>query len=220
MSSPGVDLMTLIKICGITNLEDALFAVESGADALGFNFYPPSPRYLTPEVADEITRQLPGSVQKIGVFVNETTSESLVTLARRAGMTAVQLHGDESPEFCSECTEFSVIKAFAVGPQFDSQLIGAYRVDGIMLDASHRTLRGGTGCRVDWDIARRVRGITDNLFLAGGLSPKNVAEALEKVQPNAVDVCSGVESSPGRKHHELVRTFIAAVRSFDKRTSY
>jgi phosphoribosylanthranilate isomerase len=203
--------MTFVKICGITNLDDALNAVQAGADALGFNFYRPSPRYIEPAAAAEIIEKLPKEILKVGVFVNEPTPGVVKAIATEAGVGAVQLHGDESPEYCLECSEFYVIKTFAVGPRFDPQSVRSYKTDGTMLDASHKDLRGGTGCRVDWDIAKEVGKITENLFLAGGLSPQNVQEAILKIRPYAVDVCSAIESAPGRKDHELVRKFVQAV---------
>lgn len=204
--------MTLVKICGITNLDDALSSVQAGADLLGFNFYPPSPRYIAPELAAEIVSELPDTVQTVGVFVNEATPESVIDIATRSGVKSVQLHGDESPEFCSECSDFYVIKTFAVGPGFELQSVRSYTVDAVMLDAHHTSLRGGTGCRVDWDVARQVGRTTGNLFLAGGLSLGNVGEAIQRVQPYAVDVCSSVESAPGKKDHALVRSFINMVK--------
>lgn len=204
--------MTLIKICGITSLDDALCSVEAGADLLGFNFYPPSPRYIAPELAAEIIKELPASMQTVGVFVNEMTPSAVIDIAIRAGVNSVQLHGDESPEFCSECSGFFVIKTFAVGPQFESQSVRSYTVDAVMLDAHHTSLRGGTGCRVDWEVGRQVANTTGKLFLAGGLSPENVGEAIRKVQPYAVDVCSSLERAPGKKDHDRVRSFINNVR--------
>jgi len=205
--------MILVKICGITNLGDAVAAVAAGADALGFNFYKPSPRYITPQSAREIIEQLPDAVLKVGVFVNEATPEKVRQIANESGITALQLHGDESPEYCHDLADQYVIKALAVGQNFDSQLIELYHVNAIMLDTKHNTLRGGTGHTFDWSIAQQVSKTVPNLFLAGGLSPENVAGAIETVRPYAVDACSSLEDVPGKKNHDRIRAFVAAVRS-------
>lgn len=204
--------MTLIKICGITNLEDAVAAVAIGVDALGFNFYKPSPRYITPQNAREIIEQLPQSVLKVGVFVNES-SEHVRSIANEAGITALQLHGDESPDYCHDLADLDVIKALAVGHDFDTKVIQHYRVNAIMLDTRHNKLRGGTGQTFDWSIAQEVSKTVPKLYLAGGLSPENVANAIESVKPYAVDACSALEDIPGKKNEERMRAFVAAVRS-------
>src|SRR6185436_10381306 len=138
--------MTLVKICGITNVDDALAAVAAGADALGFNFYKPSPRYVTRQTAREIVAKLPLSVLTVGVFVNEESPQSVRHIANEANVAALQLHGDESPEYCRELgKDRYVIKTFAVANDFDVQRIRLYRVEAIMLDTKHNSLRGGTG---------------------------------------------------------------------------
>lgn len=204
--------MTLIKICGITNLDDALVAVDAGADALGFNFYRPSSRYIEPGAVRRIIEQLPETILTVGVFVNEC-SESVKGIAEEAGLHALQLHGDESPEYCSEFKDRFVIKTFAVKEGFDETLTSRYEVNAIMLDASHKELKGGTGQVIDWSLARRVGDQGRPMFLAGGLSPENVSEAVATVQPYAVDACSALESSPGQKDHSRVRAFVKAVRN-------
>ena len=205
--------MTLIKICGITNLDDALAAVTAGADALGFNFYEPSPRYVSPQNARAIIEQLPSSVLTVGVFVNEE-SGSLKVIAGESGVEALQLHGDESPDYCRElAADRYVIKTLAVSDGFDSQLVQSYEVAAIMLDTKHNSLRGGTGRVFDWSIARKVSQLVPKLFLAGGLSPENVAGAIEAVRPYAVDACSSLEESPGKKNHQRMRSFIETARS-------
>ena len=206
--------MTFIKICGITNLEDALAAVAAGADALGFNFYKPSPRYITPQAAREIIEQLPGSPLTVGVFVNEESPESVRSIANEAGIKALQLHGDESPDYCHELAATThVIKTLAVSDSFDPKLACTYQVDAIMLDTRDNRLRGGTGRVFDWSIAQQVTQIVPKLYLAGGLSPENVAEAIRKVRPYAVDACSALEDRPGIKNHERMRAFVEIVRS-------
>jgi len=205
--------MTSIKICGITNLEDAVAAIAMGVDALGFNFYKSSPRYIAPQSAREIIEQLPQSVLKVGVFVNEESPDHVRSIADEAGITAVQLHGDESPDYCRKLADQYVIKALAVGHNVDTQIIVRYPVNAIMLDTKHKTLRGGTGRAFDWSIAQQVSKIVPKLYLAGGLSPENVTGAIETVRPYAVDACSSLEDSPGKKNHERMRAFVAAVRS-------
>ncbi|HEV2837303.1 MAG TPA: phosphoribosylanthranilate isomerase, partial [Pyrinomonadaceae bacterium] len=180
--------MTFVKICGITNLEDARAAVDAGAEALGFNFYAPSPRYISPTAAREITRHLPNSILKVGVFVNEEL-ESVLRTVTEAGLSAAQLHGDESPEYCDKLAGLYVIKAFSAGNDVDLE---AYNVEAIMLDTKDDVLRGGTGRVFDWSIAQHAGSSTRKLFLAGGLSPENVAAAITTVRPYAVDACSSL----------------------------
>ena len=201
-----------IKVCGITNLEDALAAVEAGADALGFNFYRESPRYIEPESARRIVEQLPSAVMSVGVFVNEGEPEEVARIADSAHLSAVQLHGDESPEYCRALKGRFTIKALRMSEEFWPERAKDYETDAILLDAYARGARGGTGRVVDWAVARRVRELVPQLFLAGGLSPENVAEAIAAVEPFAVDACSSLESAPGRKDAERVRSFIAAAR--------
>ena len=201
--------MTLVKVCGITNLNDALAAVEAGADALGFNFYRPSPRYIAPHDARAITDQLPESVLKVGVFVNEDL-KSVSHVIAEAKLSAVQLHGDESPEYCHELSNTYIIKAFGASNNLDLE---GYDVDAIMLDTKDDLLRGGTGRVFDWSIAQRATSSVPKLFLAVGLSPENVAEAITRVRPYAVDACSSLEVRLGKKNHERIQAFVNAVRS-------
>jgi phosphoribosylanthranilate isomerase len=208
-------LMVLVKICGINNLEDALVAVEAGADALGFNFYRRSPRYISPESARQIIERLPDSVLSVGVFVNEGEPEQVAHMADAAGLKAVQLHGDEPPQYCRALRSRYVIKAVRVDDDFKPESVKEYETDAILLDAFAGEARGGTGRMVDWSIARKVGKLVPQLFLAGGLSPENVSEAIAAVQPYGVDACSRLESAPGRKDQERVRNFIKAVRSAD-----
>ena len=205
--------MTFVKICGITNLPDALVAVSEGADALGFNFYRESSRYVEPLEARRIIEQLPSSVLTVGVFVNEETPEQLKAVASEAGVSAIQLHGDESPDYCSALRDSYVIKAFAVTEAFDIRTILEYSIDAVLLDASHHKLRGGTGQVIDWAVAKRVGKLDVKMFLAGGLTPENVREAIDTVNPYAVDACSGVERVPGMKDHRRLHKFFMAVRS-------
>ena len=205
--------MTFIKICGITNLDDALAAVDAGADALGFNFYEPSPRYIAPDVAREIINRLPTTILTVGVFVNEESPQAVEDLARHAGVTAIQLHGDESPDFCRTMENRYVIKALAAGADFDMQRALDYEVDAILLDTKHGTLRGGTGRVFDWSIAFEARRLVPKLYLAGGLGIDNIEDAIKSVDPFAVDACSALEETPGKKNHERMRAFVKAIRS-------
>jgi phosphoribosylanthranilate isomerase len=194
-----------VKICGITNLADACAAIDAGAAALGFNFYPPSPRSVTPEAAAEIVAQLPRAVCIVGVFVNEAR-DRVAAIARQVGVTALQFHGDESPEFCRGWTQ-KVIKAIRVCDAHAAAHAERYAVDFILADAYVEGQRGGTGRRI---VPILLEGFERrHLILAGGLNPENVAEAVRTVRPFAVDVASGVERAPGQKDVTLMRRFIA-----------
>lgn len=203
--------MTRVKICGITNLVDALAAVEAGADALGFNFYQKSPRYLSPRDARAIVRELPSDVLCVGVFVNES-KEAVEDAVAESRVAAAQLHGDESPEFCEELSVKRVFKALRAREGFEVSAATAYKTEAVLLDAYDPRAWGGTGLTCDWELARRVREAVPRLYLAGGLTPANVAEALRTVEPYGVDVCGGVERAPGWKDHALVRRFVEVVR--------
>jgi phosphoribosylanthranilate isomerase len=206
--------MTFVKICGITNLDDALAAVNAGADALGFNFYKPSPRYVTPQTAREIIGQLPQSILTVGVFVNESSPQAVEDLARDAGVVAIQLHGDEPPDYCRAISNRYVIKALAAGPDFDMQQALDYgEVNAVLLDTTDHALRGGTGRVFDWSIAVEVRRVVPKLYLAGGLGVHNIEDAIMSVDPFAVDACSALEERPGKKNHERMRAFVHTIRS-------
>jgi phosphoribosylanthranilate isomerase len=202
-----------IKICGITNIEDALASVEAGAEMLGFNFYRRSPRYIEPSAARRIVEQLPAGVLSVGVFVNEEGPEAVLRVASEAGVGAAQLHGAETPEFCAALGELETIKALRVGEDFEVESVAAFPVGAVLLDAYVRGEWGGTGRTFDWGLARRARELTPRLILAGGLTPENVAAAVRAVGPFAVDACSGVEVAPGRKSPALVRRFVEAARA-------
>jgi phosphoribosylanthranilate isomerase len=208
--------MVKVKVCGITNLGDALAAVGAGADALGFNFYARSPRYVAPVEARRIVAELPSSVLCVGVFVNEDSAATVERMAGESGVAAVQLHGDEPPEYCAAFGGREVIKALRVGKDFAPGQAAAYPVGSILLDAYNARARGGTGETFDWTLARQTREVVARLYLAGGLTPENVAGAIAAVRPYAVDVCSGVELAPGRKDATRVRAFVAAVRACEK----
>ncbi|MGI8813486.1 MAG: phosphoribosylanthranilate isomerase [Pyrinomonadaceae bacterium] len=204
--------MTMVKICGITNSDDARLAEKFGADALGFNFYPKSPRYVTPDKAGSITRSIGGEVWKVGVFVNESL-ENILTAVETAGLNAIQLHGDETSSFVSDLkvrTTAKLMKAFRVGPDFDASAIDDYDVDAILLDAFSSGEYGGTGLCFDLGIAKKVD--RRRLILAGGLTTENVNAAISSIRPYGVDVCSSIESSPGKKDEQLLRDFILRAR--------
>lgn len=205
--------MVQIKVCGITNLNDALACADAGADLLGFNFYPGSPRYIDPNAAREIVAQLPMSLLTVGVFVNAGTPAEVERLAKMARVAAVQLHGDQSPSYCRELSGRFVIKALRANKGFKPESAADYPSDAVLLDSFDAHLAGGTGKVFDWSLARQTRELVPKLILAGGLGPENIAEAVSIVQPYGVDACSSLESSPGRKDVARVRAFINAIRS-------
>lgn len=198
-----------VKVCGTTRLEDALQAVECGADAIGFIFYRKSPRYVTAKTAKDICSKLPPFVNRVGVFVNETV-ETVNRIADRCGLDAVQLHGDESPAFCRKIRH-RVIKAVRVKDAGSLKGLSRYPVDGFLLDTYKEDQRGGTGEVFDWDLARRAKK-HGPIIIAGGLNPGNVKAAIQKAQPYGVDVSSGVEQSPGKKDPKKIKAFLKAVR--------
>ncbi len=201
--------MVRVKICGITSVEDALHAAACGADALGFNFYPESPRYVSPDRARGIIAELPPFVMVVGLFVN-ASEEEVEGVSQDCTLHVLQLHGDEDPEFCKRFTR-PVIKALQVrGSSFLDEM-ARYEVQGFVLDAFHPELYGGTGKAFDWKLVRDAERY-GKIILAGGLTPGNVAEAVKEAMPYAVDVASGVEREPGVKDPEKVRQFIEAAR--------
>ena len=205
-----------VKICGITNWADAKRAVDAGANFLGFNFYARSPRYIPPAKALRIIKRLPKHVSAVGVFVNESEEKTLDT-ARAVGVTVLQLHGDESPaEVAWLSRRLPVIKAVQASKSFrPAQLARFKRASAILLDGFDRRARGGTGRTFDWRIARRAKQY-GKIFLAGGLTPDNIGEAIRTVQPYAVDVCSGVEARPGKKDPKRMRALMHAVETARK----
>jgi phosphoribosylanthranilate isomerase len=205
--------MTHVKICGITNLDDARGAVDCGAWAVGINFYRESPRLCDVEDAAEVATALRRQVEVAGVFVNAPLDE-LLGVAEGVPLTIVQLHGEEGPSYCDEVrrrTGLKVIKAARARDAAAVRALSAYRTDFHMLDAFVQGSWGGTGERFDWELAAAHPG-RPPLVLSGGLDPENVAEAIAAVKPFAVDVASGVEASPGRKDHEKLRRFFASVQ--------
>jgi phosphoribosylanthranilate isomerase len=202
-----------VKICGITNLEDARVAIDSGADALGFIFFSGSPRHISPESAAEIISNLPPFIAKVGVFVDAPV-DGILDIAGATGIDTVQLHGSESPAECAEiaASRLTVVKAFRVKEATSLEPIANYRASAFLLDSYVAGQLGGTGAKFNWDLALKAKQFNTPIILAGGLDPENVTDAVSKVFPYAVDVSSGVEASPGKKDHQKVRRFIARAK--------
>lgn len=201
--------MLRIKICGITNAGDASAAVEYGADALGFVFYPKSPRSVAPETARSIIQSLPPFITTVGVFVNETV-ETINHIKAETGIDMVQLHGDESPEFCRQWPH--VIKAFRVAAMSDLEAFKNYTASAFLLDTYSPAKYGGTGQVFNWEIAVEAKRY-GSIILAGGLTADNIAKAVSKVRPYAVDVSSGVEREKGKKDLVKLRLFIERAKA-------
>lgn len=204
--------MVKLKVCGITSLTDALAAVSCGAEYLGFNFYPKSPRYIAPAAARALVEQLPSGVVSIGVFVNAASPETVLDLMRQSGVQLAQLHGDEDAAYCAAVGAERVIKALRVSDDFDVHCVKQYPAAAILLDAYDKKLYGGTGKTANWSLAREAARLT-KIFLAGGLSPDNIAEAIRAVEPFAVDVNSGVESAPGVKDAKKLQALKQAIET-------
>jgi phosphoribosylanthranilate isomerase len=202
-----------VKICGITNLPDGTAAAEAGADALGFVFYDHSPRRISVEAAAGLIRQLPPFVMKVGVFVN-APADLVLRAVRECGLNLLQFHGDEPPEYCLQFGLMSM-KAFRIRDAASLQALSGYHTDAWLLDAYTPDKPGGTGETINWDLALEARGWGRPIFLAGGLTPENVGEAVRRARPYAVDVSSGVEAMPGRKDHAKVRAFIQAAKAVE-----
>lgn len=202
--------MIRVKVCGITNPGDALAAVEAGAHALGFVFYPGSKRYVQPRDARSIIAELPPFVSTVGVFVNPGLEE-IEEVVRESGVGTVQLHGDESPEFVSR-VPLPVIKAIRVGAELDPRQVELYPVQAILFDKRADDMYGGTGRSFDWTLLQGLE-TGKRIILSGGLTVDNVSEAIRTVRPYAVDVSSGVEDAPGKKNRTKLKQFMEAVRN-------
>lgn len=201
--------MTKVKICGIKTLSDAKFAVDYGADAIGFVFAE-SIRKVSKEKARAIVQKLPPFVTTVGLFVNDT-AENIEAICRFCGLDAIQLHGNERPALLKKLKDFKTIKAFRIRNEKDIIPIKKYRPDAILLDGYSEKNMGGTGTSFDWKIVKYIR-ISIPIIIAGGLTPLNVSRAIKIVKPYGVDVSSGVESSPGKKDRKLIKDFIDAVK--------
>ncbi len=218
--------MFQVKICGVTNLEDARCCAEAGADAIGLNFYPPSPRCVKVDVARRITLELPTTVRKVGVFVNASRDDVLRT-CDLVGLDTIQLHGDETPPMMAELAGRQLLKAFRCHND-DLRPLTEFlqrcedlgcRPCGVLIDAYRPHAFGGTGQTANWSLVRRLSELLPDIpiVLAGGLSPENVAAAIEATRSAAVDTASGVESEPGRKDAQRVREFVGNARAAFRR---
>jgi phosphoribosylanthranilate isomerase len=202
--------MTQVKICGITNLEDALCAADCGADALGFIFYQRSSRFIAPAEALRIIRELPDHLTRVGVFVNEAASE-VARISELCNLDFIQLHGDESVSYCSSFAPEMIIKAVELRDENDLQNAARYNAAAILVDSRQGGLYGGTGKKSNWDLALKLKN-TKHLILSGGLNEDNVAEALAKVAPYALDINSGVEIKPGKKDQQKMARIFDIIR--------
>jgi phosphoribosylanthranilate isomerase len=208
-----------VKICGITSYEDAVLALDQGVDALGFNFFPRSPRYVHPTVARRIIERIPPFTVNVGLFVQAPQPEDVVEAARVARVQVLQLHGDESPEYCRELGAWPLIKAVRIGSEPIDQNLEDYPVQAFLLDSRDDVLFGGTGKSFDWEQALAIKKLRP-VILAGGLRPDNVAKAIHAVMPYGIDVCSGVESAPGKKDGGKLKDFMNEVRNVSPTLRY
>jgi phosphoribosylanthranilate isomerase len=204
-----------VKVCGITSYEDAVMVLDQGADALGFNFFRKSPRFIHPADARLIIRKLPPFAVNVGLFVNVEQPEEAADMALLAGVQILQLHGDETPEYCRQLTDWPLIKAVRIGGERIGEKLEDYPVQAFLLDSRDETLFGGTGRTFDWTRVSEIKTFRP-LILAGGLHPGNVGEAIRAVKPYAVDVCSGVENAPGKKDAGKLARFLNEVRHVSK----
>jgi len=199
--------MVKVKICGITNLEDAQAAVKAGADMLGFVFYEKSPRYIKPDKAKDIISNLPEEIEKVALFVNEDEENVKAILSQIREIGILQFHGDERPDYCNSFNK-RIIKAIRVKNRYSIKRLASYSVNFFLLDAFKEDIYGGTGEKFDWELAKEAKKYSVPIILSGGLNPENVKEAIELVEPYMVDASSGVEISPGKKDPELIKRFI------------
>ena len=200
-----------IKICGITNMEDAVMAFAYGADALGFIFYEKSPRYVSPETAMSIIQNLPDEISKVGVFVNHDI-HAVREIYEFCGLDLIQLHGDESPDYCREFSQSILIKAISPRNEEDLGIVNQYNVKAVIVDARESGLYGGTGKKSNWELAAKLKEM-HLLVLSGGLNAGNILQGIRTVSPHAVDVNSGVELSPGKKDPKKVQSMIETVHA-------
>ena len=207
--------LPLIKVCGVTNVNDAIACADAGVQMIGLNFAPESARHVHRAQAVEIAGALRSAnhdTRIVGVFVGEPF-QAVQSLAEELMLDAIQLHGDEPPQYARALSPLFVIKAFRVGGNYAEAAAAAYPSNAILLDAWNSRFRGGTGETFDWSVAQSLRSRVQHLILAGGLTPQNVSAAIKAVRPYAIDVCSGVEDAPGRKSRDKVRALMDAVRS-------
>jgi phosphoribosylanthranilate isomerase len=207
-------MSTRVKICGVTNVADAQAAAEAGADMIGLNFYEQSPRQISLATAVEISRALPPLVLRVGVFVNPAKA-LVMRVISECGLSLLQFHGDETSEFCTQFGLMS-LKAFRIRDAESLNQLADYQTNAFLLDAHSRSGLGGTGEKFNWELAVEAQNFGKPIFLAGGLTPENVGDAVKRVRPFGVDVSSGVESAPGKKDPAKVSAFIQAVRNADQ----
>ena len=214
--------MTKIKICGITNEKDALWAASLGIDYLGMNFYKDSPRKVSAQTAKKIVDKLPAFTQGVGIFVDEDIN-SIVKIGKKCRLSFVQLHGNESPQYCDELSSLlakangcKIIKAFRIRDEDSLKEIPQYSIEYILLDAFVQGELGGTGETFNWDLAVKAKEFNKPIFLSGGLSVENVKDAIEKVNPYAIDVASGIERLPRRKDYDKMHEFVHKVRQISR----
>ena len=196
-----------VKVCGVTNLEDALACLFSGAGAIGFVFYDKSPRYISPLDAKNISKILPKKIKRVGVFVDEDASK-IKRIAKLCNLDMLQFHGSESPEFCSKFKGYKIIKAFRVGKKLELGQLGEYKTFAYLFDTFSKSKAGGTGKKFDWNLLHKTDKIKHQVFLSGGLNNRNLKYALRWINPDWVDVSSAVEAEPGKKDHKKIREFV------------
>ena len=209
------NMPTRVKICGITRAEDALLAAELGAAALGFNFYPKSPRAIAPEAAAQIIRKLPPFVVPVGLFADAADINRILAVAEQAGVRALQIHGPRLPDLDKLRERYPLILAVSVGADFQISSLGEFQASAYLLDTFDPQLRGGTGKTFDWSLARKAAPYGP-IIVAGGLKPENVGAAIREAKPYGVDVASGVEASPGVKDADKLKAFFRAVMEADR----
>ncbi|MGA0242384.1 MAG: phosphoribosylanthranilate isomerase [Candidatus Marinamargulisbacteria bacterium] len=205
--------MMKIKLCGMTNRDDALNAIALGVDAIGFIFYPHSPRFIPPEKVETFMLDIPPFIHTIGVFVNESV-DAINDISARCKLSGIQLHGHEAPEFC---TAFSLptIKSIAIKDEDDIKKIPQYKgcVSGVLLDTKVENVYGGTGKTFDWGLALAAKEYDVPLILSGGITPQNSEKAIKMVSPYGVDICSGVEKEPGKKDYHKMQMLIDGIHA-------
>lgn len=202
--------MVKVKICGITNLEDALAALFSGADAIGFVFYGLSPRYIDPRKAANIARILPKKIKRVGVFVNEEAAK-VKKIAKLCNLDMLQFHGQESPGYCRKFKGYKVIKAFRINDKDDLEGVSRYKTFAYLFDSFSRTKLGGTGKKFNWKILTQTARMEPVIFLSGGLAIGNVKQAIKLLRPDWVDVSTSLESKPGKKDHQKIQEFMKRI---------
>lgn len=203
--------MVKFKICGITNLEDALASLFYGASAIGFVFYDKSPRCISPVDAANISRILPKKIKRVGVFVNEEVAK-VKKIAKLCNLDMLQFHGQESPEYCKKFKGYKVIKAFRINHQEDLEGISKYKTFAYLFDSFSRTKLGGTGKKFNWKILAKAAKIEPIIFISGGLTSGNVKKAVKLLAPDWVDASSSLESKPGKKDHHKIKQFVQSVK--------